>query len=92
MSSILNQLRKISAKLDALMKDNRPLSEKGLIVTHYINVDGLSPKQAEEEIGWFIKDYSDIGDNDQAAKTFKYYKEYFKPVTNQPTKTEIIII
>lgn len=68
---------------------NQPLERCGLIITHYINVDGLSQHQAQEEIATFISDYKDNG---EISKHVQFYKEYWVPVNETPTKIEITVI
>lgn len=59
--------------------DERPLSEKGVIITHNIGTARYSPKQAEEVINKFKKDYSDylMEGKDKISHNFKVYKEYW---------------
>lgn len=68
---------------------NQSLEKTGLIITHYINVDGLSQYQAQEEISTFISDYKDEG---EISKNVQFYKEYWIPVRDTPTRIEINVI
>jgi len=83
------KLNENTIKLNELSMDGRPLNQKGLIVTHYINVSGMSPQKAANEMLIYIEENADRG---EAFKTFLFYKEYFVPVYDQQTKIEITIV
>lgn len=59
--------------------DNRSLNQKGVIVSHFIGVAGMSPQQAEQYIESIRNDFSDYSNNElkKITRSVAFYKEYW---------------
>lgn len=55
--------------------DNRPLNQKGVIISHFIGVAGMSPQQAEKYIESIKNDFSDS--KKEIDHKVAFYKEYW---------------